>query len=835
MKKLFWILLAVSILAAIALPAMAAESTIDLEIPTEVTAANFGGIVYKEEIYDENKELVGYGPEWTYYPWHHYCRVDVTLNGEQRSIVLDDLGLLVQEMGYGKELSGGIEDSQSAETPWEVGGTYDARYYILNLETAETVWEVNLKVTLTEPTADIQLSDINVDELTGYDRGYTDSDGNPYMYYEWYSYGTVDATIDGVQHKGISMHDLQILLSEQYGEVTMSNRFIYDDKEKDPSQDINPWQVGDSFKCRITFHNEKEYLFEDIVNINLCETNIASITAKPVTYYVYDGGAHIELITHYKDGTTGEWELGWDMKDEWPEEPGEYNLTIAVANNFEVPVKVTVLPAPTSGELGENVDWAYDAATGTLTISGTGDTYFTDVNMLEPSDAYGEWYMEWHGLLMYYLPKHVVVEEGITGLMPAMLINVPALETLSLPNSLEEIPFVLLGYNGPTADVDMGSGVESKGLTTFVVPQSMTAWEQKAFQVCWGIKDFYLPEGIQSVNLDNLIYVAWLRESVDLDTLETTIHFAGTEEQWNAIEFFVPDVESGRDEIMATGLTLEEGMEYLKSFKIVFEDPAESYIVEEPEEEEVIVENGTAIVPDSVVDVVEGEDIVIEIAPPVKDDNAGSDNNQGSGDSSEGGEAPAIPKVESVVIGSATVDKIVNANTNVQIKLPDVTVSFDKDAIGSIGEQAQNKDVTIVATEIKKEMLNEEQKVALKEKEVHAVLNLEAHAGEEKITEFGGGKVTISVPFTLPEGKTGDEYYVAYVSDDGTMTTMPTAYKDGVLSFETTHFSHYVVLEGTPITDNPPTGDNARVVLVALLMAVSAACLLICIPKRRAF
>ena len=229
--------------------------------------------------------------------------------------------------------------------------------------------------------------------------------------------------------------------------------------------------------------------------------------------------------------------------------------------------------------------------------------------------------------------------------------------------------------------------------------------------------------------------------------------------------------------------------------------------------------------------------MVIEIVLPTPDEgegeeDTGADDNQGTEDAEP---APA-PKVESVVISAAIVEKITNANTNVQIKLPEVTVSFDADAFTAIGEQAEQKDVTIVATEIKQETLKEEQKKALEEKKVHVVLNLEARAGEDKITEFGGGKVTISVPFVLPEGAAENDYIVAYVADDGSITNMPTVYANGVLSFETTHFSHYVVLENVapPTGDNPPTGD-INVMLFVLLMAASVAGMAVCFGKRRAF
>jgi len=230
----------------------------------------------------------------------------------------------------------------------------------------------------------------------------------------------------------------------------------------------------------------------------------------------------------------------------------------------------------------------------------------------------------------------------------------------------------------------------------------------------------------------------------------------------------------------------------------------------------IVVEEGTVTLPDEIVDVTEGEDVVIDVTVPTQPDQPDP-------------EQP--PKAESVVIGSTTVDKITDAGVNVEIKLPDATVSFDKDAMDSIGEQAGDQDVTIVAKEVEKEELNEEQQLALEQQEVHAVLNLEAYAGETQLTQFGGGTVTVGIPFTAPEGKQAEDYCVAHVADDGTITVMPTVYKDGKLVFETTHFSSYVILESAAI-DSPNTGDSAVMTLVIAVIAMSGAALTLGKAKR---
>ncbi len=811
--------------------------TVDVEIvDTNVEVANFGGYVTKDYSWDEEKEEEIVSEEYIYYPWYQFCKVEATLGGETRTISLESLCDWIQNQeayaDIAKYISGGIEDSQSAETPWEVGGTYDARYYIFSMEENAELWSVDLKVTLTEPEVDIQISEIVVDELFGHTR--EDGEGNTFTMYEWARDGIVTAVVDGVEYSGLTFEEFRWMLNQKYGEVFISSRFVVEYDEENPeayfdpgNQGEYPWQVGDVYPCEITLRTEDQWLFSDVVDIKLCETKIDSVIAEPAECYAHEGG-QVDLLFKYKDGTTGPCNMYWYPADEWPEDPGEYTVKIIVGDIFEVDVPVTVLPAPTSGKLGENITWKYDATTETITISGTGNTYFCDIAIGEESDEFYEFRNSWMNLILYYLPRNIVIEEGITGLTPELFIQAHSVESIQLPNSLKKMPFLFLGYNGVWKGEDSGLDVDYTGVQTFVLPQNITTWDEMFFFACWGVEDIYLPAGLTSVNLDNLIYSAWFREEqMGMDPVTTTIHFAGTEEQWNAIQFHIPEVTVDYTEMQATGLTEEEAMAYLESFEIVFEDPADSYVQGgqegdtgvESDEDVTIDEDGTAIVPDSVVDIVEGEDVVIEIVLPTTD----------------GEDAPA-PKVESVVIGAATVDKIVNANTNVQIELPELTISFDADAVSSIGEQAEDKDVTLVATEIKEDDLTEEQKDALDEQKVHIVLNLEAYAGENKITDFGGGKVTIRVPFTLPEGTSEEDFYVAYVADDGTITVMPTVYVDGALCFETTHFSNYVVVEDVaPSTgDNPPTGD-VNVMLFAVLMVASAACLAVCIGKRRAF
>lgn len=539
--------------------------------------------------------------------------------------------------------------------------------------------------------------------------------------------------------------------------------------------------------------------------------------AYDMTYYVGGYGAmtnRYQCQVRYTDSGYSEWfdiSYGDPIVENWPTEAGTYTVTFdkttAIEDagdteyTFNVSMNITVLELPaTSGKCGDNMTWSFDTTTDTLTISGTGDMYTT----AETIDDY------WNGERNYEpgwwkLPvRHVIVEEGVESLSNFAFATDNSYytihETIQLPTTLKAIPEY--GFLFSTA------------MTTLVIPEGVTSLTGWPFgspgNSFTALTDLYLPSTLTEMDYLTLL-ISGLDNRHATQTLKA-IHFAGTEEQWKAITRV--DSESIKD------IYGDDYDSFYEGWCVPAKEIVEKLIVFEPKEdvkEEVTVENGTATVPDSFVEITEGEDVVIDVT-----------------DTEE--------KVSSVVIGSETVDKISDAETAVEIKLPDATVSFDKTAIGSIGIQAGETAVTIVAKEVEDTTLTTEQKAALEEKEVCAILNLEAFAGETKITEFGGGKVTVSVPFELPEGKTGTDYYVAYVADDGTITAMPTTYADGVLSFETTHFSNYVVLENvtvtpqpTPDPSNPQTGDNSLLFLWVTVMLLSAAGLTVCLTKRRAF
>lgn len=553
-----------------------------------------------------------------------------------------------------------------------------------------------------------------------------------------------------------------------------------------------------------------------------------STRAYDMTYYVGGYGA-IPVRYQCMVDNNYEWfdiSYGDPIVAEWPTEAGTYTVsftkTTAIEGagdteyTFDVSMNITVLELPAlSGQCGDNMIWSFDTTTDTLTISGTGDMY----SITAESDGTYSNTPGWWNLPV----KHIVVAEGIETLSEYAFAQADMgyyklVESIQLPSSLKAIP---------------NAFTFSENLKTLSIPEGITelgGWIIGNPGSSFGDLDaLYLPATLTKLDVATVILAGISEGSkIEMTPVFPTIYFAGTQEQWDAVEFVETiHIESGESVMDNAYVDQFISSIYGKTTAELF---AEVTVVCTGKEE-VTVENGTATIPDSSVEITEGEDVVIDVT-----------------DTEE--------EVSSVVIGSETVDKIANAETAVEVKLPDATVSFDKTAIGSIGEQAGETAVTIVAKEVEDTTLTAEQKAALEEKKVCVILNLEAFAGETKITDFGGGKVTVSVPFELPEGKAGTDYYVAYVAADGTVTAMPTTYADGVLTFETTHFSNYVVLENVTVNpptddttgpnenppadttpeadpDNPKTGDNSHLLLFVVLMVVSAAALVVCTTKRK--
>lgn len=96
---------------------------------------------------------------------------------------------------------------------------------------------------------------------------------------------------------------------------------------------------------------------------------------------------------------------------------------------------------------------------------------------------------------------------------------------------------------------------------------------------------------------------------------------------------------------------------------------------------------------------------------------------------------------------------------------------------------------------------------------------------DDEVITMENGNFTIA----LPMKEKYDAYKVAYIKDNKVMEVLPATYKDGYITFKTTHLSEYAAY-GTMFVDNeetiteekepnPQTGDNITMIVSTLVIA----------------
>ncbi|MDD2189828.1 MAG: S-layer homology domain-containing protein [Eubacteriales bacterium] len=143
-------------------------------------------------------------------------------------------------------------------------------------------------------------------------------------------------------------------------------------------------------------------------------------------------------------------------------------------------------------------------------------------------------------------------------------------------------------------------------------------------------------------------------------------------------------------------------------------------------------------------------------------------------------------------IPKASIDKLAGEDSSVSLTVttPVGSITFDSDALSSIGEAAAGTNVTLTVARVSKEGLTSEQQTLVGDR---PVIDLSVMSNGKLISDFAGGSATASIPYTLAEGESADGIVVWYLADDGTLAPVECNYQDGRLTFKTDHFSQYVL------------------------------------------
>ncbi len=159
-----------------------------------------------------------------------------------------------------------------------------------------------------------------------------------------------------------------------------------------------------------------------------------------------------------------------------------------------------------------------------------------------------------------------------------------------------------------------------------------------------------------------------------------------------------------------------------------------------------------------------------------------------------------------VEIDSATLEELKDVEGGkFEIESEVGTLTFDQKAIESIVSKANGESISIVLR-FTTTMTEEQVKAA----EGFPVFELLIVVGDQLITDFDGGNVTVSVPYTLKANEAADSVTVYYIDENGKLTKHETTYdsKTQVATFTTTHFSLYVV-KATAVTVPSTSGTGS--------------------------
>ncbi len=145
-----------------------------------------------------------------------------------------------------------------------------------------------------------------------------------------------------------------------------------------------------------------------------------------------------------------------------------------------------------------------------------------------------------------------------------------------------------------------------------------------------------------------------------------------------------------------------------------------------------------------------------------------------------------------VSVPKSSVSEISGARLDLKVETPLGTISLPVKALTEIARQAQGSSVEIVVEKMAAERLTDEQKAAT---EGSIVYDISIISGGQKISSFGGQKITISLPYTLKAGEKAENVTVWYMNDKGELEKISCSYNDktGLATFTADHLSYYVV------------------------------------------
>ena len=143
---------------------------------------------------------------------------------------------------------------------------------------------------------------------------------------------------------------------------------------------------------------------------------------------------------------------------------------------------------------------------------------------------------------------------------------------------------------------------------------------------------------------------------------------------------------------------------------------------------------------------------------------------------------------------------------NIRIVSEEGTVTFEQDALNALAENAIDADVSlpggtmVLSAEVLKEIAPQAGSsvsisiAGTNGDDGRPVIDVSIQSGGKRITDFGGKRITLLVPYTLKADEDENAVVVYYVGEDGQRSVMANGvYKNGMVAFRTKHLSKFAV------------------------------------------
>lgn len=154
----------------------------------------------------------------------------------------------------------------------------------------------------------------------------------------------------------------------------------------------------------------------------------------------------------------------------------------------------------------------------------------------------------------------------------------------------------------------------------------------------------------------------------------------------------------------------------------------------------------------------------------------------------------AAEETKAAQLPVASLDKVAEAEKELTVETNYAVVTMDTKALETIvSEAGTTESIELVVEEIASEKLTEKQQETVSKKKVEAVISAEIICGDENISDFQGGTITVRIPFIPAAGCKISNYIIIYIDENGNVTNVTTEHGDGYLEAELPHFSEYAI------------------------------------------